>query len=307
MFAFNSTSPDIWVGCLPAISLAAGRGHYSTVQLLLSYDARWYPHSTYEEPNPLLHAVASGHLPVVELLLNHGADPNGVARWYCTSDLIADVPCIYWAVPHSDIFRLLLDRGADLSLPVTKAAIGLRRDVDTGRVVSIFNMREDIWPVVTAPTSMHVLQKALQSGCTETVQIMLDRGISLQASDRVPCWSCKPVLIAAVMGGEAMTRFVLDYGLDVRPGSRVIEQAVYIAISKRDFPSFKLLWERGLLNSACSSSSDRNMLGMPTFTSLPPKQDAEIEPGTSSLPRSPLDHLIEEGVAKGPRNCWVTP
>lgn len=91
-YSFNSTSkPDIDKQHLPAISIAADRGHYSTVRLLLSYNASCNPHSRYEEPFPLLHTVASGHLDIVELLLDHGAEPNGIGRWYEWSKGIGDL------------------------------------------------------------------------------------------------------------------------------------------------------------------------------------------------------------------------
>lgn len=303
-----------------AISLAAGRGHYSIVQLLLSYNARWHPLWKYEEPNPLLHAVASGHLHIVKLLIDDGADPNGIGRWYCPRNEIANLPYIYWAVTYPEVFRFLLDRGADLSLPVVKAKIQIDRRPITAMITSIRHMVEDRTPIVTAPTSTHVVQKALQGDCAETLQIPLERGIPLNPSEQVGCWSCKPVLIAAAIGGEAMTILVLDDGVYIHLGCRLIEEAVNIAVTIVDFPSLKLLWDRRLSNSPCSSSGERNMLGIaksrypaidgdthiaPIATDLPSGYHVHMEQGTSSLSKSPLDHIIAGRFTKGSRNTDI--
>lgn len=165
-YSFHSTSkPDIDKQHLPAISLAADRGHYSTVQLLLSYNASYNPPSRYEEPFPLLHAVASGHLDIVELLLDHGAEPNGIGRWYDRSKDIGDLPCIYWALRHPEIFRFLLDRGADLLVPAVEASIQIDRNLH-----GIISISHEFEGGGRAPTSTLVIQEALKSGYTEIVQ-----------------------------------------------------------------------------------------------------------------------------------------
>ncbi|CRL25165.1 Ankyrin repeat-containing domain [Penicillium camemberti] len=147
----------------------------NTVQLLLSYNASCNPPSKYEEPFPLLHAAASGHLDIVELLLDHDAEPNGIGRWYEEGKGIGDIPCIYWALGYLEIFRFLLDRGADLSLPVVQTIIQI--DQDRHGIISISHEFEDGG---RAPTSTLVLREALRWDCTEIVQILLERGISLQ-------------------------------------------------------------------------------------------------------------------------------
>jgi FOG: Ankyrin repeat len=175
-YSFNSTSkPDIDKQHLPAISLAADRGHYSTVQLLLSYNANYNPPWRYEEPFPLLHAVASGHLDIVELLLDHGAEPNGIGRWYDRSKDIGDLPCIYWALGHPEIFHFLLDRGADLLVPAVEASIQIDRSLH-----GIISISHEFESGGRAPTSTLIIQEALKNGCIEIVQILLERGIPLQ-------------------------------------------------------------------------------------------------------------------------------
>ncbi|KOS42717.1 hypothetical protein ACN38_g6393 [Penicillium nordicum] len=315
-YSFHSTSkPDINKEHLPPISLAADRGHYSTVQLLLSYNASYNPLSRYEEPFPLLHAVASGHLDIVELLLDHGAELNGIGRWYDRHKDIGDLPCIYWALRHPEIFRLLLDRGADLSVRAVEASIQIDRNLH-----GIISISHEFEGGARAPTSTLVIQKALESGCTEIVQILLERGIPLQIPGQASCWGHKPLLIAAAAGSEETTRLVLDHGLNISSGSVDVEEAINIAIGKANFALFKLLLDRGFLNPPSASPGDRNILGIEIPASPAPQKDTNTDATTMDLPTehgtctkptksplatSPLNHLFMSEALPGPGNTEI--
>ncbi|KAL3450350.1 hypothetical protein BJX65DRAFT_270605 [Aspergillus insuetus] len=54
-------------------------------------------------------ATRSGHAEIVEILLDHGANPNFIN---------GDQLVVYYAIRHEDIFKLLLNRGADPNAPV---------------------------------------------------------------------------------------------------------------------------------------------------------------------------------------------
>lgn len=70
----------------------------------------------------------------MELLLDHGAEPNGIGRWYDRSKDIGDLLCIYWALRYPEIIRFLLDQGADLLVPVVEASIQIDRSL---QIISI--------------------------------------------------------------------------------------------------------------------------------------------------------------------------
>lgn len=55
---------------------AARAGHLCTVQFLISKGANVNKQTANNDHNPLSLACAGGHLPIVELLLAHGADPT---------------------------------------------------------------------------------------------------------------------------------------------------------------------------------------------------------------------------------------
>ncbi|KAJ5400369.1 hypothetical protein N7465_010858 [Penicillium sp. CMV-2018d] len=309
------TKPNIDKQHLPAISLAADRGHYSTVQLLLSYNASYSSPSRYEDPFPLLHTVTSGHLDIAELLLDHVAEPNGIGRWYDRSKDIGDLPCIYWALGHPEIFRFLLDRDADLSVPAVEASIQIDRSLH-----GIISIRQEFEGGGRARTSTLVIQEALKSACTEIIQILPERGIPLQTPGQAGCWGNKPLLIAATVGGEEMTSLVLDHGLSIFPGSLDVEEAINIAVGKANFLLFKLLLDRGLLNYPSASPGDRNILGMElpappapqkytntdvTTMDLPTEHGTYNEPTKSPLATSPLDNLFTGEALPGSGNTDI--
>lgn len=315
-YSFNSTSkPDIDKQHLPAISIAADRGHYSTVRLLLSYNASCNPHSRYEEPFPLLHTVASGHLDIVELLLDHGAEPNGIGRWYEWSKGIGDLPCIYWALGYPKIFRFLLDRGADLSVPAVEAIIQIDRDIH-----GLVSISHKLKGGGRASTSTLVIREALKRGCTEIVQILLERGIPLQNPGQADCWGYKPLPIAATAEDEEMTRLILDHRFNISSGSLGIEEAINMAVGEENFLLFKLLLDTGWLNSPSVSPGHRNIMGMEipapptpqkytntdaTTVDLPTEHGTYSEPRESSLATSPLDHLFMSAAVPGPGNTDI--
>jgi len=85
---------------------ACGNGHLELVQGLLSLGAvvhAW----TDNDWDPLMCASFCGHVAVVALLLDHGADP-------CTRNVVASALALAAWYNHFDVCSLLLHRGADL-------------------------------------------------------------------------------------------------------------------------------------------------------------------------------------------------
>ena len=105
-----------------ALSIAAETGDLNMAKLLLSYGAsvhiRQYSRNCWDHDCPPLYAAGrdaihwaagEGHPDIVELLLNHGANPN-------SANTIGR-PALQEAVRKHDIrsIRLLLDNGADIN------------------------------------------------------------------------------------------------------------------------------------------------------------------------------------------------
>lgn len=158
-----------------------------------------------------------------------------------------------------------------------------------------------------APTSTLVIREALKRGCTEIVQILLERGIPLQNPGEADCWGYKPLPIATTAEDEEMTRLILDHRFNISSGSLGVEEAINMAVDEANFLLFKLLLDTGWLNFPSASPGDRNILGMEipapptpqkdtntdaTTVDLPTEHGTYSEPRESPLATSPLDHLF---------------
>jgi hypothetical protein len=120
--------------------IAAQEGHLPVVKLLLDRGADVNPAMTNEGYTPLLIAAREGHLPVVQLLLDRGADGSQANDDGNTPLLIATQQ------GHLPVVQLLLDRGADVN-----------------------------------EANTYGLLVAAQHGHLPVVQLLLDRGANVEA------------------------------------------------------------------------------------------------------------------------------
>src|SRR6267143_2715214 len=91
------------------ISVAAAVGDQERVEQLLRKDAGLARRLDSARVSPLSHAAREGHLHIVRLLLQHGADPN------MPEDLASDGRALFEAccANHLEVAELLLERGAN--------------------------------------------------------------------------------------------------------------------------------------------------------------------------------------------------
>ena len=130
----DSFSPDGF----PVVALAAVFGHLDVVRYLAVGGANIHAVATNRTGyTALTGAVANGHTPIVQWLLEHGADPNyRYAAGY--SPLLTAA-----ANGHLDIVNLLLARGADPTAVTNdgKSALALARERNHPQVVARLQAR----------------------------------------------------------------------------------------------------------------------------------------------------------------------
>ena len=126
--------------------IAAGRGHFDMVKLLIAQDGD-VTISSKDGSTPISMACMGNHSEIVTLLLDNGAAVNGDQ---------GDKSCLHIAsaLEYVELVRLLLDRGADPS------------DVGAGKSCS--------------------LVMAVDRGNVEIVKLLVDKGADVDGADDPP-------------------------------------------------------------------------------------------------------------------------
>ncbi|EAW15004.1 Ankyrin repeat protein [Aspergillus clavatus NRRL 1] len=205
------------------LAWAADRGHLRLVELLIDRGAN---PSQFNEPgdfcNPLWRAVQGGHEAVVSLLLDrrdNSANGNEMSV------------ALQHAVQHDGIFKLLLDRGAD---PLNDR--------------------------VSVP------RRVLRFGNAIQVQMLHDRGVRF---DKLG--SAFPLYLLAIRAGEAVFKILLQNRYDPQPGGPDEYNILQTAATKGTTAVMQTLLDRGFnlhvrhsgrpLLSAAASRRDQENAG----------------------------------------------
>ena len=152
-----------------AIAWVARLGQVSTAQMLLERGASIHDALNTQQTTPLEEAAASGNLPVVELLIRYGADPNYRDRdgW----------SAIHWAAEegHQEIVRFLLDHGANPNAVSSYGTSPLHCAANGGNPVIVsllLNMRE-VDPLKSTCHGWTALHHAAFMGHSHLVGVLL--------------------------------------------------------------------------------------------------------------------------------------
>jgi ankyrin repeat protein len=169
---------------------------------------------------PLANAAAAGRLDIVQLLLDHGADPN-----LPEEQIAPRGKALYAAVfnGHYEIAKLLLERGAFPNPPVESSGDALwisrerRPDARMEQLLLSYGAtptREDAdeaWPAV-AHNWLRItpLHEAARTGDLEKAKALLDSGADLTARDEH--LRSTPLAWAAKFGQREMVTLLLERG-----------------------------------------------------------------------------------------------
>jgi ankyrin repeat protein len=173
---------------------------------------------------PLWNAAAAGRLDIVQLLLDHGADPN-----LPEEQIAPQGKALYSAVFHGhyDIARLLLERGAFPNPPVESSgdALWVAREFRPDK-----RMEQLLLSYGAKPTPGHLgedrpnearhwlgispLHEAARNGDVSQAKTLLDAGADLNARDEH--LRSTPLAWAARFGQVEMVKFLLRHGAPAR-------------------------------------------------------------------------------------------
>ncbi|OAP54807.1 hypothetical protein AYL99_11255 [Fonsecaea erecta] len=221
-----------------ALQVASGEGHVEIVKLLLDSGADVNAPGKRYSDTALQAASAKGHVEIVKLLLDSGADVNAPGKRYGTALQMAS------AKGHVEIVKLLLDSGADVNAPGGYYATALQMASAKGHV-EIVKLLLDSGADVNAPGGYYgtALQVASGEGHVEIVKLLLDSGADVNAPGKR--YSDTTLQAASAKGHVEIVKLLLDSGADVNAPGGYYGTALQAASAKGHVETVKLLLDSG--------------------------------------------------------------
>jgi len=242
------------------LALALERGHVEVARVLLQQGADAMAPVGAESRPALLHAVQTGDVRTMNLLLGFGVKPN-----------LADpdgVPVIAHAVARNDesVTRVLLEAGAtpDVEAPSSDHSLLEQAVRDGGPNVVSLLISHGADPNALSREGQPLLLLAVALGRTDVVQALLDRGIYVDTPLVTPVSEefmalvpgkyprfyltrdegITPLMVAVLRGDIETTKLLLKRGASLGPTRGLVKYPLGMAADRRDTPLQQVLLGR---------------------------------------------------------------
>ena len=219
-----------------ALNGAAYHGHIQVMQMLLDRGANVNAQGEYSG-NALQAASYSGHDKLVHMLLDRGADVNAQGGEYGNALQAA----LYRG--HKKLVQMLLDRGADVNAQGGEYSNALQAAAYRGhnKIVQMLLDREaDV--NAQGGYSGNALQAASYGGYDKSVQMLLDRGANVNAQGGE---YGNALQAALYRGHKKLVQMLLDRGADVNAQGKRFGNALQAALCRAHNDIVQMLLDRG--------------------------------------------------------------
>ncbi|CAC5376567.1 unnamed protein product [Mytilus coruscus] len=229
------------------VSTACAHGHIEVVKLLLDNGAD-FNHRDDQNQSCVMNASEHGHTEVVKLLLEKGADFNQ-CDYRRPSSLMK-----FCKHGHTDIVKMLLDRGADCHSCDKRGRTSIMKACANGHTKIVKMLLDNAADCHKCNKYRGVdfnkrdnldyspVMIACEAGHAEIIKILLDNGADYKY---VSSWGQSPVMEACIRGHTEIIKMLLDKGEDLNTCNSDGESLVMVACKRGRTEIVKMLLGRG--------------------------------------------------------------
>ncbi|XP_022091038.1 ankyrin repeat and KH domain-containing protein mask-like isoform X2 [Acanthaster planci] len=220
------------------LSLACSGGYFELAQVLLKMNANVEDRGSKGDCTPLMEAASAGHVDIVKLLIDYGADVNAQSS-------AGNTPLMYaCSGGHEDAVKVLLDHGANIEDHNENGHTPLMEAASSGHVGIAKVLLERGAGINTHSNEFKesALTLACYKGHLEMVQFLLEAG----ADHEHKTDEMHTALMEASMDGHVeVARLLLDHGAQVNMPADSFESPLTLAACGGHTKLAALLIERG--------------------------------------------------------------
>ncbi|XP_034251058.1 ankyrin repeat domain-containing protein 17 isoform X2 [Thrips palmi] len=220
------------------LSLACSAGYYELAQVLLAMNANVEDRGIKGDCTPLMEAASAGHVDIVKLLINHGADVNAQSS-------SGNTPLMYGcAGGYSEVVKVMLEAGANVEDHNENGHTPLMEAASAGKVAVAKVLLDHGAGINTHSNEFKesALTLACYKGHLDMVRFLLEEG----ADQEHKTDEMHTALMEASMDGHVeVAKLLLDSGAQVNMPTDSFESPLTLAACGGHVDLAMLLIERG--------------------------------------------------------------
>ncbi|XP_062578123.1 uncharacterized protein LOC134240021 [Saccostrea cucullata] len=224
--------------CDPALHSAASSGHLGIVEYLVEHSANVNLCDIYGH-TPLFHASISGHLEILKFLLQNGADINIGASCLSSAGYVNKSPlCCASSKGYLDIVEELIKLRADVNLCDGNGASSLCYAAQSGHLEIVKYLLQNNADVNVGASC---LSYASKGGHLDVVEFLIDKMDVNKVND-----ICDPPLhCASGQGHVGIVKYLVEHGAEVNLLSFSNDSPLCCAVEEGHLPVVEYLLEHG--------------------------------------------------------------